>query len=122
MYSHFYVLQTLQSIALLYTILKQSPSPGVAAASKAIVVCPSSLVGNWRAEFKRWLGTQRIEPICVDKEGVEAGRQVRIISRAPALGVVTICIVSLRTRTQHTHFLSLPLCRVLLYCRCAISW
>jgi SNF2 family DNA or RNA helicase len=30
---------------------------------KAVVACPSSLVFNWVAEFKKWLGDQRL-PVC----------------------------------------------------------
>jgi DNA repair and recombination protein RAD54 and RAD54-like protein len=38
-----------------WTLLKQSPAgASVPAISKAVVVCPSSLVQNWRAEFKKW--------------------------------------------------------------------
>lgn len=52
--------KTLQTIALVWTALKQSASGGhVPLVSKAVIVCPSSLVGNWRAEFKKWLGDEK---------------------------------------------------------------
>lgn len=43
--------KTLQCIALLWTLLKQSPIAGKGTCEKAIVACPTSLVGNWAAEL-----------------------------------------------------------------------
>ena len=43
--------KTLQCIALLWTLLKQSPQPGKPAIEKCIIVCPSSLVKNWANEL-----------------------------------------------------------------------
>lgn len=57
--------KTLQCIALLWTLLKQSPG-GKGTISKAIVVCPSSLVRNWAAEFVKWLGEGCVVPYAVD--------------------------------------------------------
>ncbi|KAL6720434.1 helicase [Lecanora helva] len=49
--------KTLQTITLLWTLLKQNPvyeDPPVI--NKALVVCPVSLINNWRKEFRKWLG------------------------------------------------------------------
>jgi len=43
--------KTLQCIALLWTLLKQSPIPGKGTIEKAIIACPTSLVGNWANEL-----------------------------------------------------------------------
>jgi DNA repair and recombination RAD54-like protein len=43
--------KTLQCIALLWTLLKQSPVAGKGTCEKAIIACPTSLVGNWAAEL-----------------------------------------------------------------------
>jgi DNA repair and recombination RAD54-like protein len=43
--------KTLQCIALMWTLLKQSPVSGKGTIDKAIVVCPSSLVRNWGNEL-----------------------------------------------------------------------
>ena len=47
--------KSLQSIALVWTMLKQGPR-GVPTAKRVLVVCPASLVGSWGAEFNKWLG------------------------------------------------------------------
>ena len=43
--------KTLQCIALLWTLLKQSPHAGKPAIEKCIIACPSSLVKNWANEL-----------------------------------------------------------------------
>ncbi|KAK3072645.1 helicase [Teratosphaeriaceae sp. CCFEE 6253] len=53
--------KTLQTIALLWTLLKQNPiyqSPPVI--KKALIVCPVTLINNWRREIHKWLGKERI--------------------------------------------------------------
>lgn len=43
--------KTLQCIALLWTLLKQSPRAGKGTLEKCIIACPSSLVKNWANEL-----------------------------------------------------------------------
>ena len=57
--------KTLQTIALLWTLLKQNPicegphmSPPII--KKALIVCPVTLINNWRKEFRKWLGFDRL--------------------------------------------------------------
>ncbi|XP_031260342.1 protein CHROMATIN REMODELING 25 [Pistacia vera] len=47
--------KTLQSITLLYTLLRQG-FDGEPMVKKAIIVTPTSLVSNWEAEIKKWVG------------------------------------------------------------------
>ena len=65
--------KTLQVVALLWTLLKQGPA-GVPAVRKAVIACPASLVGNWAAEIKKWLGAARLEPLVVEGGDKEAKR------------------------------------------------
>lgn len=61
--------KTLQTIALLYTLLKQNPiygAPGVI--KKALIVCPVTLIRNWKKEFNKWLGAERCGVFVVDGE------------------------------------------------------
>lgn len=56
--------KTLQCIALMWTLLRQSPDakPEI---DKVIVVSPSSLVRNWYNEVGKWLGG-RVSPVAID--------------------------------------------------------
>ena len=45
--------KTLQCIALLWTLLKQSPRSGKPTIEKCIIACPSSLVKNWANELSK---------------------------------------------------------------------
>jgi DNA repair and recombination protein RAD54B len=48
--------KTLQVISVVWTMLKQGRISQRPDAQKAVIVTPSSLVANWGAEFKKWLG------------------------------------------------------------------
>jgi DNA repair and recombination protein RAD54B len=53
--------KTLQTITLLWTLLKQNPIYGAAPVIKrALIVCPVSLIENWQKEFRKWLGRDRL--------------------------------------------------------------
>ena len=67
--------KSLQSIALLYTLLRTGPA-GCPVIRKAVVVCPSTLVQNWLREFKKWVGTERLKVRGVEaSSGTESGGQ-----------------------------------------------
>ncbi|KGM92691.1 uncharacterized protein PADG_11148 [Paracoccidioides brasiliensis Pb18] len=59
--------KTLQTIALIWTLLKQNPiyeAPPVI--KKALIVCPVTLIDNWKKEFRKWLGNERIGVFVAD--------------------------------------------------------
>jgi DNA repair and recombination protein RAD54B len=59
--------KTLQTITLIWTLLKQGPWGGKPTAKKVLILAPSSLVKNWQAEFGKWLGSERITVFGVDQ-------------------------------------------------------
>ncbi|KAK4687036.1 DNA repair and recombination protein RAD54 and RAD54-like protein, partial [Tremellales sp. Uapishka_1] len=95
--------KTLQCIALMWTLLKQSPSAGKPTCEKAIIACPTSLVGNWANELVKWLGPGAISPLVVDgKGGKEAlipavRRWVNAHGRNVTLPVMIVSYETLRT-------------------------
>ena len=48
--------KTLMSITVMWTLLQQGFVKGSSAARKVMVVCPTSLVGNWENEIRKWVG------------------------------------------------------------------
>ncbi|KAK9322656.1 SNF2 family N-terminal domain-containing protein [Lipomyces orientalis] len=59
--------KTLMTIALAWTLLKQNPVWGrPPVASKVMIVCPVTLIGNWKREFRKWLGRDRVAVFPVD--------------------------------------------------------
>lgn len=58
-------------IALLWTLLRQSPA-GPPAVKRAVVVCPAGLVDNWAAEVKKWLSPERLATTTVRGGGAKA--------------------------------------------------
>lgn len=59
--------KTLQTIALLWTLFKQNPIAGSGGViKKALIVCPVTLIQNWRDEFLRWLGNERLGVLVAD--------------------------------------------------------
>jgi len=69
--------KTLQTIALLWTLMKQNPiydpesTGGVGGrpvVKKALIVCPVTLINNWRKEFRKWLGNERVGVLVVGEK------------------------------------------------------
>ncbi|TAQ89042.1 hypothetical protein B7494_g2636 [Chlorociboria aeruginascens] len=64
--------KTLQTIALLWTLLKQNPIHGKEGViKKALIVCPVTLMANWKKEFQKWLGNERIGVFVADGQNVK---------------------------------------------------
>ncbi|CAO2652619.1 Nn.00g009020.m01.CDS01 [Neocucurbitaria sp. VM-36] len=61
--------KTLQTIALLWTLMKQNPIyENAPVVKKALIVCPAGLVDNWKREFRKWLGNERIGVFVLDSK------------------------------------------------------
>ncbi|KAF8965252.1 DNA repair protein, SNF2 family [Flammula alnicola] len=99
--------KTLQCIALLWTLLKQSPRAGKPTIEKCIIACPSSLVKNWANELVKWLGAGAITPLAVDGKGTKANlleavaRWVAARGRNVTQPVMIVSYETLRTLTAY---------------------
>ncbi|TVY34252.1 DNA repair protein [Lachnellula occidentalis] len=92
--------KTLQCIALMWTLLKQSPDAGKPTIQKAIIACPSSLVRNWANELVKWLGPDAIQPFAIDGKATkeELTQQLRQWAIASGRAVTRpVIIVSYET-------------------------
>lgn len=56
--------KTLQCISLIWTLQCQGPYGGKPVIKKTLIVTPGSLVMNWKKEFQKWLGSERIKIYC----------------------------------------------------------
>jgi DNA repair and recombination RAD54-like protein len=74
--------KTLQCIALMWTLLKQSPHAGKPSIEKCIIACPSSLVKNWANELGRLLySLQRLYILADDHGDYQSNGWARTLSR-----------------------------------------
>jgi SNF2 family DNA or RNA helicase len=100
--------KTLQVIALIFTALKQSARPGGGALLKKVVVCvPSSLVGNWRAEIKKWLGDERCRPIAITQLGKDAEIKIKDFTLG-ASTVSPVLLISYEMLRKYVALLTMP--------------
>ncbi|KAL4091467.1 hypothetical protein QTP88_026155 [Uroleucon formosanum] len=60
--------KTLQTICLVWMLLKRGPYGGIPLTKRVLIVAPSSLVGNWENEFTRWLGRDKLRLFSVDQK------------------------------------------------------
>lgn len=101
--------KTLQCLALMWTLLKQSPR-GKRTIEKCIIVCPSSLVRNWANEIDKWLGPGVLTPLAVDgksTKNADLGQALQQWSVARGRNIVRpVLIVSYETLRRNVDKLA----------------
>jgi len=109
--------KTLQAITLLYTLLHSSPHKIKGGeCSKAIVVCPATLLSNWQREFTKWLCSHRCKPVVLTATLNAAEQQTRVRDFIGGVGKdYAVLIISYELFRKHAAALSV-LERVLLVC------
>jgi DNA repair and recombination protein RAD54B len=86
--------KTLQTIALIWTLLKQNPiHEATPVAKKVLVVCPVTLINNWRKEFRKWLGNDRIGVFIFD----DKRSRITDFTKGRAYNVMIVGYEKLRT-------------------------
>ncbi|SPO28747.1 related to RAD54 - DNA-dependent ATPase of the Snf2p family [Ustilago trichophora] len=89
--------KTLQTIALILTLMKQNCyyTSRSSTIERAMIVCPLTLVRNWKREFRKWIGTNSLNVLCID-EGRGKDDVERFV-RSKAYDVLVIGYEKLRT-------------------------
>ncbi|MCJ1379469.1 helicase [Xylographa soralifera] len=89
--------KTLQTIALIWTLLKQNPIHEEAPViKKALIVCPVTLINNWKKEFRKWLGNERIGVFVADNNKT----RLSDFTKGKSYNVMIIGYEKLRTVTE----------------------
>ena len=105
--------KTLQSVCLIYTVLRQGLQKDVPLAKRVIVVTPTSLVRNWDNEFDKWLkGRVRCLSIA-ESNRKEVQRQLRIFCQSRTYEVL---VISYDTFRINANFFEKDDCCDLLIC------
>ncbi|KAK7054769.1 DNA-dependent ATPase protein rad54 [Paramarasmius palmivorus] len=93
--------KTLQCIALMWTLIKQSPHPGKPTIEKCIIACPSSLTNG--------LGKDAINALAVDGKGGKAELITKVTQWVAATGrnvIQPVMIVSYETLRTLSEYLA----------------
>ncbi|KAL4917789.1 SNF2 family N-terminal domain-containing protein [Aspergillus aurantiobrunneus] len=86
--------KTLQTITLLWTLLKQNPIyESAPVIKKALIVCPVTLINNWRREFRKWLGNERIGVFVFD----DKSKRLTDFTMGKAYNIMIVGYEKLRT-------------------------
>ncbi|KAN0065862.1 helicase [Thecaphora frezii] len=90
--------KTLQTITLILTLMKQNCYYTAASCTieRALIVCPLSLVKNWKREFRKWIGNNALNVLCIDGDG-KGKEDVERFVRSKAYQVLVIGYEKLRT-------------------------
>lgn len=93
--------KTLQAVTLIWTLLKTGPDASPVA-KKVAVVTPTTLVRNWLKEFKRWLGSERVQPLSVDdaKNKAEVAETIEKFGRISKHTVIVLSYETFRTHKE----------------------
>lgn len=97
--------KTLQSVSLIYTLLKTSVKPNKEpTAKRVIVVCPCSLVKNWDNEFVKWLGPGVVKTMALaesDRKTVE--KSMDLFVRTKMFNVLICSYETIRTHINRLN-------------------
>lgn len=67
--------KTLMTITLIWTLYKQNPFVGQPKVNKILICCPVTLINNWKLEFKKWLGMNKINILTLNSNSSISEKQ-----------------------------------------------
>ena len=109
--------KTLQSVTLIYTLLKTGiTANGEATAKRVIVVCPCSLVKNWDNEFIKWLGPSGgVKSLAIaDQDRKTVEKNIDLFVKTKMFNVLIASYECIRTHAgrlnKHSHACDLLVC------------
>jgi DNA repair and recombination RAD54-like protein len=93
--------KTLMSITLMWTLLNQGFKKGEPAVRKVVIACPTSLVGNWDNEIRKWVGDRcNIFPVKTEPK--------RIIKNFVTFRGKGVLIISYETQRRYSKMFEPP--------------
>jgi len=97
--------KSIQAISLLWTLLRQNPIAGQGPVIKrAMIVCPVTLVKNWKREIHKWLGRSRLNVFTADGKS-----DFKQFSSSQYHDVLIIGYEKLRTLSQQVNSIYPPI-------------
>ncbi|KAK6895529.1 DNA repair and recombination protein RDH54 [Candida tropicalis] len=97
--------KTLMTITTIWTLLKQNPFPEQKkpVINKVLVVCPATLISNWRQEFKKWLGANKLNVLTLNNAMSDEKSDILNFGK---LNVYQVLVVNYEKITIHYEELS----------------
>ncbi|KAK6464988.1 P-loop containing nucleoside triphosphate hydrolase protein [Scheffersomyces coipomensis] len=100
--------KTLTTIALIWTLYKQSPfkrqpKPII---NKILICCPATLINNWRNEFKKWLGLNKIGILDFNSLNVNNEKEKQNIISFGKFNIYQVLIINYEKVSSHIKELS----------------
>ncbi|KAI5952938.1 RDH54 [Candida margitis] len=97
--------KTLMTITTIWTLMKQNPFPDQKkpVVNKVLVVCPVTLINNWRDEFKKWLGLNKVNVLTLNNPMSDDKRDIVNFGK---LNVYQVLVINYEKLLAHYEELS----------------
>lgn len=95
--------KTLQTITLIWTLLRQSPiADSKPVINKVLICCPVSLVSNWKNEFTKWLGLNRVNVLTINSNKYQNEKQdIELFGRNNVYQVMIIGYEKMQSMSEY---------------------